>query len=49
MSNLKLDPYTDKIMKNENMATIFYSDWCRYSKSSIKLLKDKHIKFKGYR
>lgn len=42
------DSYTDKIIKNENIAIIFYNDWCKYSQASLKILKNKKIKYKGY-
>lgn len=50
MSDRKLtyDPYTYKIIKDENNVIIFYSDWCKYSNTSINLLMKKNIKFKGY-
>jgi glutaredoxin len=36
-------------MSNKNIYTIFYSEWCGYSKSALELLKKNNLPFKGYK
>lgn len=41
--------YVKKVLKNVNIFTIFYSNWCIWSIKAIKLLKQHNVKFKGYK
>lgn len=44
-----MDKYTKKIMSNKDIYTVFYSDWCGYSKSALELLKKNKLLYKGYK
>ena len=43
------DKYTTKILENNDIFIIFYSDWCGYCSKSIDLLKKNNMAFKGYK
>jgi len=45
----KPNKYTKKILENDNIYTIFYSDWCGYCENAINLLKKHNLSFKGYK
>ena len=38
----------EKIIKNEDMFTVFYNDWCGYSRNALKVLKNNKQNYKGY-
>jgi glutaredoxin len=44
-----MDECTEKIMSNKDIYTVFYSDWCGYSKSALELLKKNKLPYKGYK
>lgn len=44
-----MDKFTKKILKNEGIWTVFYSDWCGYSKRALEYMKRNEIPFKGYK
>lgn len=43
------DKYTAKILENNDIFVIFYSDWCGYCSKSIDFLKKHDMAFKGYK
>jgi glutaredoxin len=38
----------EKIILNKDKYVIFYSEWCAYSESAIKMLTEYNLPFKGY-
>ena len=46
-----MDKYSEKILKykDDSIFIVFFMDHCPYSKSAIKLLKDKKLSYKAYR
>jgi glutaredoxin len=45
---MSLDPYTKKVLENNDKYVIFWSPTCGYSQAAIKLLQDKQLSFKSY-
>lgn len=43
-----IDSITKKILNNNKIYTIFYSDWCGYCHSAFELLRKKGLAYKGY-
>tara|TARA_Y100000780_G_scaffold227069_1_gene242263 strand:- start:544 stop:819 length:276 start_codon:yes stop_codon:yes gene_type:complete len=43
-----MDKYTEKILSNKKIFTVFYTEYCPYSIKAINLLKIKNLEYKSY-